>query len=243
MDNSQDQKLQLSSVKDLCRHFSLINCEEMFLSKKGLLCYSPLPPNGATAVVNMDLTDLIPLSHALRPGKLSLSQRMNLALNAASSVMQLNSTPWLDLPLDIKMLYLIPHGPITPATPIQPLIKHNFMRAIINKPCYNARRTLLELGILLLELWREQTFASFIADAQLPACTTLGSRYDAVCQWAEESRGNIMPSYHDMVKRCLECNFATSPGAPAGFNWGDQIFRKSVCEHVLKPLWEQCRLI
>jgi hypothetical protein len=187
--------------------------------------------------------ELIPLEDSLRTGNLSLNQRMTLSLSVASSVMQLNSTPWLDLPLNLKMVYLIPDGPMTPATPLQPLIKHNFIYATINKPHCSVRRTMLELGILLLELWHQQTFAFFIANSQITASNTIGCRYDAACQWADESIHNIMPFYHDVVKRCVECNFAMSPSGPAEFDWNDSTFRKSVCEHVLQPLWEECRLI
>jgi hypothetical protein len=239
-DNRQDPRPQLRLIHDLCQHSTGLSFEELFLSKGGLLCHSSPP---AISSMNMNTAEIIPLDFALQAGNLSINQRMTLSLSVASSVMQLNSTPWLDLPLNINMVFLVSNGSMTPAMPLQPLIKHNFIFATMQKPHCSVRRTMLELGILLLELWNQQTFASFIADAKISASHTVGCRYDAACQWADESIDHIMPFHHKVIKRCVECNFATNPGGPVEIDWNDTTFRKSVCEHVLQPLWEECRFI
>ncbi|KAL2833080.1 hypothetical protein BJY01DRAFT_225630 [Aspergillus pseudoustus] len=54
---------------------------------------------------------------------------------------------------------------------------------------------------------------------------------------ADFSTFHILPCYLDVIKRCVECTFATSDPVP---DWNDVVFRKSVCELDLKPLWENC---
>lgn len=239
----QNSQSPLISIRSLCRQFSGLDFGDFFLSKKSLLFHASTSATGISSGSSLDFTHLVPLERALKPRNMSLNQRMTLGLNVVSSVMQLNSTHWLDLPLNIRMIHLILNGPMTPATSIQPLIKHKFTCDTGKKSGSNVRSTMLELGIILLELWQEQTFTSFIADSQISASNTVGFWYDAACQWADESIDHIMPFYHDVVKRCVECNFATSPGGSAEFDWNDLTFRRSVCEHVFQPLWEECRLI
>ncbi|KAJ5778920.1 hypothetical protein N7457_006640 [Penicillium paradoxum] len=104
--------------------------------------------------------------------RLPLKQRMSLALSAVSSVLQLNFTPWLSIPLTSGAVYLISEDPRT----VRPFIKQKFIAQTSMEQQYNVRRTMLELGILLLELWHEQTLASFAAEAQMPIYNSLGSR-------------------------------------------------------------------
>ena len=166
---------------------------------------------------------------------------MTLALSAVSSVMQLSFTPWLDLPLTSEMVYLVPEDSRMTSGTLQPFIRQRFIANATGKPPHsNIRQTMLELGILLLELWQEQTLGCFAAENKIPIDTP-AARYHAACEWVSLSMEHIIPFYFDAARRCIECNFATSPKGSASFDWKDLAFRKSVCEHVLRPLLEECR--
>lgn len=168
---------------------------------------------------------------------------MILAFSAVSSVMQFSYTPWLKKPLDLSDIQLIPNGPVSPTMPIQPLIKHSFGPFPVKQPDITVWHTMLDLGILLLELWHRSTFSDFIIKAGISAQNLDRFRYVAARQWAEESVHHIMPFYYDVVKICVECSFARAAGRPLEYQWDDENFRKSVCEQVLKPLWKECRFI
>lgn len=96
---------------------------------------------------------------------------------------------------------------------------------------------MLELGIILLELWHSKTFETYAKETGLVLGNSFGSRYDAAIKWLEMSMYHILPFYLDIVTRCIECTFAMSSASP---DWNDVTFKKSVCEYVLRPLWGNC---
>ncbi|KAJ5951854.1 uncharacterized protein N7479_010267 [Penicillium vulpinum] len=91
---------------------------------------------------------------------------------------------------------------------------------------------MLELGIILLELWQAQTFGSYVGKFQKPY-ETLGPRYDTARNWLEASIGEILLTYAEVVTRCIECTFAMST---VDMKWNDKELRKSVYRYVVKPL-------
>ena len=95
---------------------------------------------------------------------------------------------------------------------------------------------MLELGILLLEIWHETSFEIWAASAGLTIQTSYGSRYDAAQKWLSES-DTVLVSYWDAIDRCIECDF------PALSDWQDSAFRKSVCEGVVKPLCHNASIL
>jgi hypothetical protein len=98
---------------------------------------------------------------------------------------------------------------------------------------------MLELGILLLELWHAQTIELFAADNGLKLTKSFGSRYEVAQKWIahSEDEGDMMPFYLEAATRCIECTFTTSTAKP---DWNDFTFQKSVCQYVLKPLLDIC---
>ncbi|KAK0508478.1 hypothetical protein JMJ35_008754 [Cladonia borealis] len=91
------------------------------------------------------------------------------------------------------------------------------------------KRQMLELGVLLLEIWHETSLEIWAASVGLTIQSSYGSRYDAARKWLSES-DTVLVSYWDAIDRCIECDF------PALSDWQDSAFRKSVCEGVVKPL-------
>ncbi|GES64972.1 hypothetical protein ATEIFO6365_0009046700 [Aspergillus terreus] len=231
---------------------------DLYLSQGGCLCYyhKPFKVGVLRDAIAKSTEDIISLEQIL--GKMeqpnassaiirwTLNQRMALSFNIASSIMQLNSTPWLCFPLTSKSLYfarraelLLQRGAAQYADIPQPFIRQTFFGGAkdLARCACNPRRSMLELGIILLELWHAKTFEAYAIESGLNIDHNFGSRYDVAIKWLDFSTYYVLPFYLDVVTRCIEFTFATSRAAP---DWHDIVFRKSVCEYVLKPLWENC---
>ncbi|KAL2861219.1 uncharacterized protein BJX67DRAFT_367074 [Aspergillus lucknowensis] len=189
------------------------------------------------------LTDLITGVHSHVP---DLNHRIALSYNIASAVLQLHSTAWLSLPLASSSIHFICELTKNQVKPSSKYRYLPFIRAVFkSRPptctsCqYSTRDSMLELGILLLELWHAQSIESFAADNGLKLTNSFGSRYEVAENWIEhsEDEGDMMPFYLEAANRCIECNFTTSVAKP---DWNDFTFQKSVCQYVLKPLLDIC---
>ncbi|KAL2782475.1 hypothetical protein BJX66DRAFT_192514 [Aspergillus keveii] len=222
---------------------------DICLLGNGKLCSIDNPatlPSVAPSIENpgsvATLTDLITGVHSQVP---DLNHRIALSYNIASAVLQLHSTAWLSLPLASSSIHFI-------CEPTKNQVKSSskyrylpFIKAVFDRPptctsCqYSTRDSMLELGILLLELWHTQSIESFAADNGLKLSNGFESRYKVAENWIEhsEDEGDMMPFYLEAANRCVECTFTTSAAKP---DWNDFIFQKSVCQYVLKPLLDIC---
>ena len=173
----------------------------------------------------------------------SREQRMALSFKLASSLLQLGLTPWLMNAwtkeeicfMHLRASHTNGDGPLRFEVK-HPFIIHRFMknperrlpeRRLPDKRA--VKRQMLELGVLLLEIWHETSLEKWAASEGLIIQSSYGSRYDAARKWLSES-DTVLVSYWDAVDRCIECDF------PALSDWKDSAFRKSVCEGVVKPL-------
>ena len=165
----------------------------------------------------------------------SRDQRMALSFKLASSLLQLCSTPWLMNAWTKEDICFMHVGSSRTSSngPLQFEVRHPFITAKIperRSPDKHAtKRQMLELGILLLEIWQEISLENWAASVGLTIQSSYGSRYDAARKWLSESE-TVSVSYWDAVDRCIECAFPALP------DWQDSTFRKSVCEWVVKPL-------
>ena len=165
----------------------------------------------------------------------SRDQRMALSFKLASSLLQLCSTPWLMNAWTKEDICFMHVGSSRTSNngPLRFEVRHPFITAKIperRSPDKHAtKRQMLELGILLLEIWQEIPLENWAASVGLTIQSSYGSRYDAARKWLSESE-TVSVSYWDAVDRCIECAFPALP------DWQDSTFRKSVCEWVVKPL-------
>ncbi|KAL9015977.1 MAG: hypothetical protein Q9185_006655 [Variospora sp. 1 TL-2023] len=120
-----------------------------------------------------------------------------------------------------------------------PFIAHNFHATGISQATAQSsvKACLLDLGILLLEIWHITPFEEYIVREELQVNNTYGSRYEAARQWLNDTADNILPFYMDPTCRCIEGTFAsTSPT----LQWTDRQFQISMCEGLIKPLFDNC---
>ena len=168
----------------------------------------------------------------------SRNERMALSFKLASSLLQLCSTPWLMDAWTKEEICFMHSGSLQPNSdgPLNFEVKHPFIIHRFTKsperrlPDKRAvKRQMLELGVLLLEIWHETSLEIWAASVGLTIQTSYGSRYDAARKWLFES-DTVLVSYWDAIDRCIECDFPTLS------DWQNSAFRKSVCEGVVKPL-------
>ena len=179
---------------------------------------------------------------------LKLDQRMKLSFNLACSLLQLYATPWLGTfwTKEVICFRLLRAATPNPNDSFEfdadlPFVKYTFplSSACPSVSSSNAKRSLLELGIVLLEIWHKQPFNNFAAKHNLTIDDSYGRRYEIAGQWLDDTQQDILPFYLDAVNRCIECCFSTTSTFP---DWNDLNFRKSFCEGVAKPLWENCAM-
>ncbi|CAI7610528.1 unnamed protein product [Penicillium bialowiezense] len=236
-DPSQQAASEPSVIRDLCLHLSETSeLKSLLLCQDSHLWCHQRAGNMPTQITSPkdSVYSLNELMQPTTPIKLLLNPRMALSFRIASSVMQLNLTKWLHRPLTSDMINIIPGDR---GAGIRPFIRHAFSPDLEEPQSYQVRRGVLELGILLLELWHSQTFATYAADAKMPLTDSFAVRYEAAREWLDMSRDEVLPYYLTVVTRCIEGTFFSNT---ASLDWNDTAFRESFFEHVVKPLWENC---
>ena len=176
----------------------------------------------------------------------SLNQRMLLAYRLATALLQLHSTHWLSGSW-AKHSICFSHNQQTNAIESQgfsfdansPFVTHDFQddsaTGTIDRT--NAKAALLDLGILLLEIWHVKPFEEYAAQEGLDLTKTYGVRFEVASRWLNDTAEDILPLYSDPTCRCIQGTFASSRPQ---LQWDDRQFQASFCEGVIKPLWDNC---
>ena len=190
---------------------------------------------GATNTINLEAL----LSKSTQPTdpskRMPIRSRLLLALNLASTLLQLKATPWLATLWSKTTVCCFAPSALSDYSQIdltRPLISVKFSsgaRITDRKQFPEARRAILELGIMLLELWHETTFEAHCDGLGV----TVGNSYLDRARWAQEwletssDSDLLLPDYHDLVAHCIRCDFANNA------------FENQLC---LNPSWENERL-
>ena len=249
----------MAEVQNLC--MSLDQAQQastalkLYLSQRGVLSGCHIPRSHSRVIHLEDCTqEVVSLKEALLQklnngritAKWSLIQRMTLSFNIASSLLQLCSTAWMAESLSKQNIFFwrlklrpMAGGEVLHVDTGHPFIIKKFSTTPTACRIHrsDARNQLLNLGILLLEIGHERSFESWTSAHGFTLTEAYGSRYDAASAWLDDSTGTLLSSYVDAAARCIECTFQTRSAIPG---WEDLDFRKSVCELVIKPLWDNC---
>ncbi|CAI7661789.1 unnamed protein product [Penicillium viridicatum] len=208
-------------IQNLCLHMSRgIELQGLHLSKDGQLCYHQSPEHANRTKFGTMASTIHSLDELLQPTstiKLYLNSRIALSFKIASSILQLNDTKWYRRPITSDMIYLLCENSGIPGSDHRPFISRKFTPSLEESCALSAKRAMLELGIILLELWKNQTFTSYATESQNPY-HTFGARYDLARNWLDANINEILPIYSDVVTRCIECTFVTSG---ADYKWSD----------------------
>jgi hypothetical protein len=185
--------------------------------------------------------------------RLSEKERLVLAVELATGVLKLHSTPWLQKRWSkediwfLKTLGAVAGRRPRPVDVNQPLVQ----KSLVSGPALSALNanttllrhpnpTLLDLGIVLLELYHGQGIETrrqpenYMANGSLHSNTDLYTARD----WLDDSYGQSMrPKYWSAVKHCIDI-YVFDP-RPKNPDLLDQEFREAVYEKVVIPLQEE----
>ncbi|EAQ93048.1 predicted protein [Chaetomium globosum CBS 148.51] len=196
------------------------------------------------------LSALLSASH-----KTPLKFRMQLALRLASNLLQLFQTQWLQRPWSKHEVYFPIRPPLQAAAtqgltspaheapefnrPFISLTFENNGRLVPPHPgVIDAKAALLELGILLLELWHQSPFEA------RPGATGGGGYYQrlaAALEWLDDTAVvDPMPELYDRAASL--CIRGVIGGQAKLADWEDMGFWAGVCVDVIEPLEKGCRV-
>lgn len=167
--------------------------------------------------------------------------RIRIAVNLASSLLQYNLTPWLKKCWTKNDTYFLTQARSILGVDVEhPLIFKQFHNQDSIRPYdlpeNDPELALMELGILLLEIWNMKTFESWLE--------TMGHSIDSSqlhdadvrlkysIKWFKSVKTKLLPNYCEVVGICLR---------PAAFDlfdtsWEDAEFRVTVYKKIVEPL-------
>lgn len=253
-DPVEDAPQSLQEVKDLCASIQQLQATTsrigLSLDAKNKLrgVYTVDTAEKLTCSSDLvsleDLLDRRPAAHGRR-ARLSKKERYSLALTLASSVLYLNSTPWLtnqwaarDIhfhkgsassdSIDIEHPYLAPIA-------LEPVDNLTFKKKALN--FQNKNTVLLALAVILLELYFGTTAEKY-QEMEHGACDpALHENSWLLCamahQWAEESQDELSAAFLSAVRHCLRC--FSDPGV----SLQDTDFLQAAAEGIVLPLQEE----
>ena len=167
---------------------------------------------------------------------MQLRPRVKLAAMMASTALQLHSTPWCRNLRNETMLFVQDlSGQVDLGNPFVACTIHGNCALSSSCPA-QSESELLDLGILILELWHNQTIDAFARDSGLAFDDTFDVRRSVARKWISETKDDLLPSFYDAAVRCINCRFDT-----VDVDLTDHKLNISIFEGVVKPLWENCR--
>jgi hypothetical protein len=242
----QTQEIQASGtrIEDLCSILATCGADDS--------CLGYLPDDNylqhelrsiKDGIPGISDCDLISLDTLLNRSKLTRKQRYRLAVVLASSIVQLQTTPWLTekLAKNNIFFYQTEYGVVAD----QPYIRHAFPSSkIFPRPNpedvslqptlpHSTRNSLVDLGILLLELCFGQPIETqthlrdpYLMDGKAHNGTDFLTARDWVYAVGEEAG----EEFENAVKCCVQCHF------DGKLDWADMNFTQSVYAAVVEPL-------
>lgn len=241
-------------MKDICASIQQLqsssSCIGLYLdAKKKLRGTYNVGTSEKTPVVSdtVSLEDLLNRSPTTngRRVKLSKKERYSLALTLASSVLYLNSTPWLTnhwAARDIKFLQA------TDATKLVDT-EHPYLAPAVVEPSsslalasrsfnmQNKNTVLLALAVTLLELYFGTTAEKHQQTEHGAHDPALHQNPWMLCamahQWTEESQDELSAAFLSAVRHCLRC--FSDPGV----SLQDSDFLQAAAEGIVLPLQEE----
>jgi hypothetical protein len=242
----QTQEIQASGtrIEDLCSILAACGADDSclgYLPDDNYLQHELRSIKDGTPVTSD--CDLISLDTLLNRSKLTRKQRYRLAVVLASSIVQLQTTPWLTekLAKNNIFFYQTEYGVVAD----QPYIRHAFPSSkIFPRPNpedvslqptlpHSTRNSLVDLGILLLELCFGQPIETqthlrdpYLMDGKAHNGTDFLTARDWVYAVGEEAG----EEFENAVKCCVQCHFVGK------LDWADMNFTQSVYAAVVEPL-------
>ena len=166
--------------------------------------------------------------------------RMLLALRLASSLLQLLQTHWLQHAWSKDVVFFLVHSGSAPAQVLfnRPFVQCAFggMRKV-SSSSIEPKVALLELGILLLEIWHKTTFEARFSLEKAPP-TAYYERMARAVEWLDDVDEPLPDLYDKAVAHCLRVNIS---GDTRFLDWEDTKLWSVICGDIITPLAKICK--
>lgn len=163
--------------------------------------------------------------------------RMLLALRLASSLLQLLQTRWLERAWSKDaVFFLVQPGAQGQVSLNRPFVRCTFggMRAAARS--IEPKVALLELGILLLEIWHKTTLEARFGLEEAP--TAYYDRMARAFEWLDDVDEPLPDLYDKAVAHCLRVNIS---GDTRFLDWEDTKLWGVICGEIIAPLAKICK--
>ncbi|KAI1758864.1 hypothetical protein GGR53DRAFT_198094 [Hypoxylon sp. FL1150] len=190
-----------------------------------------------------ELLHPVTLERCLRNGtqnemaQMTLPQRNLLALDIAAGILQLRQTCWFKSPFHNKGIKLFSDNwENVRIAMLEPFIEQVMEESplkwsdAIGGP--DPKMALLELAILLLELWNHEPLE---ARTGLAGNEPEDARRKAAVKWEEDTETKLLEEHITAIDFC----FSISSGRSR--SWDDIRFLRDYCENIIMPLHELCK--
>lgn len=183
----------------------------------------------------MTLANLLAAVSHDRSPRMMPKQQTLLALDVATSVLQLLHTSWCSVPWNNKTVKFLVDGDGNMAT-CAPYVEQAINTALLAEwppdlrlGTQMAKATLLELAILMLEILHHESIETWAVQNFQASIVTFWDRVQAATQWLELSNDKLLPDHLEAIEACLtHC-------VRSKLSW-DLEFQKLYCENIVKPL-------
>ena len=183
--------------------------------------------------------DVISLKEILQTERTPLPWkfRMLLAVRLASSLLQLLQTRWLDHAWSKDaVFFLVPPGSQAQILLNRPFVRCTFGGMRTASHSVEPKVALLELGILLLEIWHKMTL-----EARFGLETAPKAYYDRMAravEWLDDVNEPLPDLYDKAVAHCLRVNIS---GDTRFLDWEDPKLWSVICGDIIAPLAKICK--
>ncbi|KAL7941799.1 hypothetical protein V8C42DRAFT_333743 [Trichoderma barbatum] len=172
--------------------------------------------------------------------RLPLQSSMLLASKLASSLLQFSQTRWFGQAWSKDSVFFLLH-PISDG--IAPLADFNrpFVCAKIEGAEANGanpvepKSILLELGILLLEIWHHTRLEDRFTHRISQTSGDYFSRLSFAAEWLDDDYNTLLPLYENAVRYCIY-----GAATKRWTDWNANELWSEICKEVIKPLSENC---
>lgn len=249
--SSPVQPHSLADVVDLCDLIHQVSLEQkllqLYLFQQAKMLYRQTRVSSGEGMRSdrlVTLAQLLADTSGDSRKRIPLRDRMMLALNLASNVLQLHTTAWLNESWSRSNIFFLGkagtvplHGSSSAADfdTTKPFIMQNFRRGRSPAPAPpTPKRALQELAIVLLELWHEISLESQFLLISQPSPA---ERLYLAMEWLDDQFYPPPDNYRQAVSQCLHPHFSTVNGI---LDWGDLQFQQAICQFVVDPLVRSC---
>ncbi|CEJ62663.1 hypothetical protein PMG11_11157 [Penicillium brasilianum] len=179
---------------------------------------------------------------------LPLRLRMLLALRLASNLLQLLQTQWLrsGLSKDDIFFLLRPSDDVNNAShchlhidigrPFVSLTFDDSNANVLPEQNIDPKIALLELGILLLEIWHKTTLESQFSLKESPV--EYYERLTLALKWLDDMNDPLPQLYDKAASHCVR---GIVGGEPRFWDWEDSGFWSAFCGNIIEPLSRNCK--